>query len=127
MDMNMNCSIFYLDNLLNIDLSILMNIIKIFNNLKIVLIFVIFFTLISILFANKSEKIVKGIGRIGTGVLAGVGAVDSTISLYDRIRGDSGGSNNSSNDDNKDNKEAENKKSDKNNDEKNKVNNDLFH
>ena len=55
-----------------------------------------------ILESRKADKIIKQIAPVGTGVLAGVGALDSSLNLYDRFKasqenkgsdsGESGGS-----------------------------------
>jgi hypothetical protein len=71
--------------------------------------------LIFFLFNIKKKKIIGGKGKknpkaildaaskIGTTVLAGIGAADSVMSLYDRIMGDSGGSNSNNSSDNSNN------------------------
>lgn len=88
----------------------------------IIVLSIILFSVSIILLANKADKIIKNIGQIGTGVLSGVGAVDSSLNLYDRFRGGGSDTNNTDNDkdkDNKkDNKEDENKNDNKNDDKK---------
>lgn len=75
----------YLDNLE--DLKILyIQILNIFSNRHIIILFSI--VLITIFLANKADKMIKNIGRLGTGSLPGVGAVDSVLNLYDRFIGD---------------------------------------
>lgn len=55
-----------------------------------------------VLESTKAGKIIKQAGQVGTAVLAGVGAVDSTLNLYDRYKeskgsNSDGGSNDSDN------------------------------
>lgn len=119
----------YLDNLEDLKILYIQNL-NIFSNRHIIILFSI--VLITIFLANKADKIIKNIGRLGTGTLAGVGAVDSVLNLYDRFIGDkndsgsgnSGDSNNNSdknNEDKKDdNKKDDNKKYDDKKDENNK-------
>lgn len=80
----------------------------IFNNSNIIYIFVIIFCLVMILFSGKAGKIIRDIGKYGTGGLAILGGVDSTLNLIDRIRDnlkDGSGSSSESNDKNDDNKD----------------------
>nr|YP_009710680.1 hypothetical protein [Amanita muscaria]QFZ98629.1 hypothetical protein [Amanita muscaria] len=68
-----------------------------------------------ILFSNKSDKILKTIGHIGSDVLMGIGALDSSLNLYDRFKIDESNSNSSSNDTNNENNKDKDKKENKNN------------
>src|SRR5258707_2702975 len=73
-------------------------------------------TIALILFSLQSKKnILKGIGQIGTGVLAGIGALDSGLNLYDRYmdsKNNTGGGAPSSNDKDKDKDKNKDKKDD---------------
>jgi hypothetical protein len=61
------------------------------NGVFIILCFIIVSSILLNSYASKKADIIKNIGRIGTGVLAGVGAIDSSLSLYDRYKDSSGG------------------------------------
>jgi hypothetical protein len=71
-----------------------------------------------ILYSRGADKIIRQIGRIGTGALAGIGGVDSILNVYDRYQasgssgGDSGGN---SEDKDKDNDKDKDKDKDKKN------------
>lgn len=62
-------------------------------------------------FSSQSNKILKTIGHIGSGVVMGLGALDSGLNLYDRFKNDS--NNSSSSNDNNNNEENKDKDKDK--------------
>jgi hypothetical protein len=106
---NLNFFYIIIDKLLNIDL-LFIKIISIISSLNFIFIFTIFSVLLCNFFASKKggEEVIKNIGRIGTGVLAAIGGVDSILNLSDRVLGSDGGSNNTDSDKNKDNKKENN-------------------
>ena len=59
-----------------------------------------------VLESSKAGKIIKQAGQVGTAVLAGVGAVDSTLNLYDRYK-ESKGSHSEGSSNNSDNVEGD--------------------
>ena len=67
------------------------------DNLPLVYISVMPIMGVMILFSTGKGKIIKQIGQIGTGVLATIGAVDSTLNLYDRYVDNKSGSGESNN------------------------------
>jgi len=79
--------------------------------------FITVLTISIIYFASKSEEIFKTIGHVGSAVVMGVVALDSTLNLYDRFKNNesnSSSSNDNTNDDN--NQDKDKNKKDINND-----------
>ena len=103
------------DKFSNVEL-LFIKIINIISYLKFIFILIIFSVLLCNFFASRKggDELIKNIGRIGTGVLAAIGGVDSILSLSDRVSGSDGDSNNTDSDKNKVNKKEIN------NDDKNK-------
>jgi hypothetical protein len=83
-----------------------------------------------ILESRNADKIIKNIGRIGTGVLAGIGALDSSLNLYDRYKKSQSSSssssepNNSGEGDDKNNKKSDNANKQSDNNSNSNTNND---
>nr|YP_009912199.1 hypothetical protein [Dictyophora indusiata]QLD96636.1 hypothetical protein [Dictyophora indusiata] len=124
---------FYLGCLESLDFSLLNDLLNLVTQImsdKILVLYsviIISVPIVLILESRNAEKILKNIGRIGTGVLAGVGAVDSSLSLYDRYvdsqnkgssSGDNSNNNNTDKKDNNNNNNNENKGDNKQNESK---------
>ena len=92
-------SLFYFDNSLIRDLILLHSDLNFINIFDIIIVSILIVLVLPLIYFSGKKEIIKGIGRIGTAVLAGVGAVDSSLNLYDRITG--GGSDNNDSNDNK--------------------------
>lgn len=89
-----------------------------------ILFFISLFILTFIHFSNKSDKNLKTIGHIGSGVLIGIGALESSLNLYDRFKNNESNISYSNKDTNNEkNKNKDNKENKNNDDNKNKDDN----
>ena len=104
------------------DLNYLSYFLKVSNILTYNYMYVLFSLIVSvigliILESKGADKVIRQIGQIGTGVLAGIGGTDSILNLYDRFKDSTGGS---SSGDNSDNSKGDESKDDKSKDVENK-------
>jgi hypothetical protein len=99
--------IFYFNQLIDVNFLLLTLIeSSIYYKGYLILFFISLFILTFIHFLNKSDKTLKIIGHIGSGVLIGIGALESSLNLYDRLKNKesniSSSSNYTNNENNKD-------------------------